>query len=176
MVGLPMLTVAEIKTALLDRHTDSACHVIGLDGFMGAGKTTLAFELAESLGGIRVSLDSYADRNADAEDYAARIMRRYLASDFIKLKSAFPFLIVEGICLFEVFAALSECMNSLVYVKRLSVAGIWHDGIHLEDYELSHSLGEGVDPLRKNVLEYHSKWRPHEKAHVVYERSEVNGS
>jgi len=175
MTAEPLLTIDEI-TSVLRQRAGSASHVVGVDGFMGSGKTTLAFELAELLAGIRVSLDAYADRNAQTEDYAAKIMQRYLVSDLRKLKAAFQFVVVEGICLLEVLSAVSEPPGSLVYVKRISATGLWHDGFHLEDYESNQSIAENQKGLHKSEFEYHSKWRPHEQAQVVYERPDEESS
>ncbi|MBW8330313.1 MAG: AAA family ATPase [Thiobacillus sp.] len=170
-----MPTVEAVASAL--RHSAcSAKHVVGVDGFMGSGKTKLAFELAESLGGIRISLDTYIDRDADAQDYPSKIMRDYLASDLQKLKGAFQFVVIEGICLLEVLAPISWVPDSLVYVKRISTAGLWHDGFHLEDFETNQSTVENQEGLHRSEFEYHSKWRPHERATVVYERVEDGAS
>jgi len=148
-----------------------------LTGSWGAGKTALACELAELLGGIRVSLDSYAGLSyTETEDYVANIMQHYLVSDMRKLKVTFPFVVVEGICLLEVLAALSESPDSIIYVKRISAMGLWHDGYHLEDYETNQSIHENREGLHKSEFEYHAKWHPHEHAHVVFERPDEETS
>lgn len=180
VMPLPMLaaslTTAEEVAAVLRQRAGSVTHIVGIDGFMGSGKTKLAFALAESLNGIRVSLDAYIDRDAESENYAAKIMRHYLVSDLRKLQTAFQFVIVEGICLLEVLAAISLTPDSHVYVKRISTSGLWHDGFHLEDYETNKAIAENQEGLHKSEFEYHSKWRPHERAMAVYERSDLGAS
>lgn len=168
---MPLLTVEEVMTALRHR-AGTTSHLVGIDGFMGSGKTKLAFALAESLGGIRVSLDAYIDRDVSAEDYAEKIMGPYLSSDLGKLKGAFQFVIVEGICLLQVLATVSLVPASLVYVKRISTAGLWHDGFHLEDFETDREIVENQEGLHRSEFEYHSKWRPHVRAEIIYERVE----
>jgi hypothetical protein len=168
-------TVEAVASALSDR-AGCANHVVGVDGFMGSGKTRLALELAESLGGVRICLDTYIDRDAVAQDYPSKIMRHYLASELRKLKGAFQFVVVEGICLLEVLALISVVPDSLVYVKRISTAGIWHDGFHLEDFETDKAMVENQEGLHRSEFEYHSKARPHEHATVIYERMEEQAS
>lgn len=168
-------TVEAITSAL--RHSaGSAKSVVGVDGFMGSGKSKLALDLAEALGGIRISLDTYIDRDAEGQDYPSKIMRHYLASDLLKLLGAFQFVVVEGICLLEVLAQMSWVPDSLVYVKRISTTGLWHDGFDLEDFETNKLIDETQEGLRRSELEYHSKWRPYERAAIVYERIEDGAS
>lgn len=146
-------------------------HLVGIDGFMESGKTTLAFELAELLGGIRIGLDSYVHTDRDGHSYVGALRQSYLKSHLTKLRAAFPFVVVDGICLTEAFGAVQHRADSHVYVKRISKAGIWHDGLRLEDIEDGEPLPE--DWLRKNELSYHLSHRPQEVAHFIYERFEA---
>lgn len=158
-------------SAVLQR-AGSAKHLVAIDGFMGSGKTALALALADSLGGIRVSLDSYIDRDVESDEYVSKIMQHYLSSDLRKLAAMFQFVIVEGICVLDALTAASLKPGSHVYVKRFSKAGLWHDGLHLEDYETDKAFAEQQPTLRKSELKYHSEWRPHQKATDIYERLE----
>ena len=136
---------------------------------MNSGKTRLAFELAELLDGMRVGLDSYVDPGREATDYTGRLRLDYLAKDLAKLKAAFPFVVVEGICLTS--AIDSQQFALTVYVKRISPVGIWHDQFHLENYEAG---GGAPEPwLRECELSYNSNSRPHERANFFYERIEA---
>jgi len=143
--------------------------VIGLDGFMLSGKTTLAFDLANSMSGFRVGLDSYLDPNFSASTYAEKLKIDYLAQDIRKLIEVFPFVVVDGICLLDVFDLISQPINATVYVKRISSQGLWHDGFHLEDFEAGTVLTES-SWLSKCEMAYHINRRPHEHAQYVYER------
>lgn len=170
------VSTVEAVVSVLRGRAGSAKHVIGVDGFMGSGKTWLALELAESLGGIRISLDSYINRDTETQDYPSKIMQHHLASDLQKLKDAFQFVVVEGICLLEVLVPISAPPDSLVYVKRISTTGLWHDGFHLEDFETNQAIVENQEGLHRSEFEYHSKVRPHESATVIYERMEEQAS
>ncbi|MBX9629036.1 MAG: hypothetical protein K2X67_00815 [Burkholderiales bacterium] len=175
MSAASLTTVEEIASVLRQR-AGSATHVVGIDGFMGSGKTKLAFALAESMNGIRVSLDAYIDRDVESKNYSEKIMRHYLVSDLRKLQAAFQFVVLEGICLLEVLATISRTPDSHVYVKRISTGGLWHDGFHLEDYETDQAITENQEGLHKSEFEYHSKWRPHERAIAIFERPDLGAS
>jgi uridine kinase len=170
------LKTVEALVEALQPSLTSRGYLIGVDGFMQAGKTTLAFELAEQLQGIRVSLDAFADRDMETEDYVQKIRVRYLASDLNKLRAAFPVVVTDGICLLQVLEAVSTAPDTLIYVKRISGVGLWNDGLHLEDYEAGDNVRQSTDGLRRSELEYHVKWRTHESANIFYERRERNGA
>lgn len=138
---------------------------------MASGKTTLAFELAELLGGIRVGLDSYLHTDRDGTKYVDELRHSYLKSDLAKLKAAFSFVVVDGICLREALDKVHHTADLFVYVKRISKAGIWHDEMHLEDYESGECIPESW--LQLNDLSYHLERRPHETAAITYERIEA---
>lgn len=175
VVGEPLTTVGSVIQALQPSLAKGG-RLIGIDGFMKAGKTTLAFELAERLGGIRLSIDTFADRNVETEDYAEKVMMRYLSSDLTKLRAAFPFVVADGICLLQVLEAVPMAPDALIYVKRVSAVGLWHDGLHLEDYEADQSVRDSTHGFRRSEMEYHLKWRPHERAGLIYDRRECAGA
>lgn len=162
----PMALATAIRSRLPARG-----HLVGVDGFMESGKTTLAFELAELLGGIRIGLDSYLHTDRNGESYVGALRQSYLISHLTKLKAVLPYVVVDGICLSEAFEIVGHRADSHIYVKRISKAGIWHDGILLEDAEDGEPLPD--DWLRRNELSYHLSSRPHEVAHFMYERIEA---
>lgn len=161
----------EALASVLRSRPPARGHIVGVDGFMESGKTTLAFELAELLGGIRIGLDSYVRTDRDGESYVGALRQSYLKSHLTKLKAVFPFVVLDGLCLYEAFEAIGHRADSHVYVTRISGAGIWHDGILLEDAEDGKSLPD--DWLRRSELTYHLSSRPHEVAHFMYERIEA---
>ena len=161
-------SVSALAEALREDLKDYGC-VIGLDGFMLSGKTTLAFELANLLSGIRMGLDSYVDPNFAATNYAEKLKIDYLAQDIKKLTKVFPFVVVDGICLLDVFERISQPINATVYIKRMSQNGVWHDGYHLEDFEAGGNLQE-TNWLAKCEMAYHSIRLPHEHAQYLFQR------
>jgi hypothetical protein len=146
-------------------------HIVAIDGFMGAGKSTLSFELAQLLNGFRVSLDSYVDRDLDVTDYVEKLRLAHLSRDLDNLVMRFPCLVIEGIRVLDVLQRAGHSPSTRVYVKRLSSLGIWHDGHHLENFEAGTDVPEGW--LRRDELSYHSRRRPHLHAQIFYERTEA---
>jgi len=161
------------KTIADEIRAKNACAgtIIGVDGFMGSGKTTLSFELAELLAGIRVGIDCYVDTGVDATTYVEKLRLINLARDLTKLCAVFPFVILEGICLRNVLERMQLEAGDMVYVKRLSKVGIWHDGLDLE--ECKFAVEVPTDWLRKNELTYHASCYPHESADFIYQRVEA---
>ncbi len=144
---------------------------MAIDGFMGAGKSTLSFELAALLNGFRVGLDCYVDRDLDVTDYVEKLKLSHLARDLGNLIIRFPCVVVEGIRVLDVLERLRHTPSTRVYVKRVSSVGIWHDGHHLENFEDGSSVPD--DWLLRDELSYHARRRPHCEADIFYERTEA---
>lgn len=96
--------------------------------------------------------------------------------DVDKLNGKFPCIVVEGICLLEVMERARRNLDTLVYVKRISEQGLWHDGFHLEDYVTNRAITENEQGLHKSEFDYHAAKVPHEKAEIIFERTETNGA
>jgi hypothetical protein len=121
--------------------------IIGIDGYYGAGKTTLADALSAAIG----------IRNAHLDDYLHRHQGSYVSSlRFPDLSVALRNLpvIVEGLCLLAVLDQLGMKPDLLIYV----------DG-GLPD---SHAGSAEDSELARELLDYHRKWRPADAAHVLY--------
>ncbi|MCE9657796.1 MAG: hypothetical protein K8R60_04505 [Burkholderiales bacterium] len=146
--------------------------VVAIDGFSGAGKTTLAQHLAEATSGRCVDLDDLVpDTPPTVPSYADLIDAADLRRRIAACGAAITF--VSGVCLRDVLDAAGVAVALRIYVKRLSEVGLWHDGLNLEDVESgaampSHWLG-ACD------LAYHSRQRPHERSDFVIERVEGRG-
>ena len=170
-------TSLEIASAV---STDSD-RVIAVDGFQASGKTTLGRALAGHLGIRLVSADDYLNRNKGA--FFDHLRLGELAG---ALTSPEP-CIFEGVCALQILDAVGVIADKLVYVKRMAVWG-WADSDELEpDLDLSgsplHTLSvtKGpADPIQvalsklwAEVAGYHKRYRPHEVADIVYERSDA---
>ena len=175
-----MQTQVDSESGLIDvlrkKLSKGQSVLIGVDGFMGSGKSRLAMKLASVLGGYRISLDSYADPGSDEAHYVAKLLLEYFVDDVDKLKGKFPCIVIEGICLLEVMERAKRNLDTLVYVKRISEQGLWHDGFHLEDYVTNKAIKENEQGLHKSEFDYHVAKVPHEKAEIIFERTETNGA
>jgi len=175
-----MQILVDTENGLIDvlrkRLINAQTILIGIDGFMGSGKSRLAMKLASTLRGYRISLDSYIDTGSDEAHYIAKLLIEYFVEDVDKLKGKFPCIVIEGICLLEAMDKANRNLDVLVYEKRISMQGIWHDGFHLEDYMTNKAITENEQGLHKSEFDYHVEKMPHEKAEIVYERTETNGA
>ncbi|HET6433404.1 hypothetical protein [Dyella sp.] len=160
---LAVTALDELLQAVPDKTTAQSV-VVGIDGFDGTGKTTLAYALAERLGGIRVGLDSYVEKDREAERYVGLLRLDALQRDLNGLSRCFSHIIVDGVCLLEAFERLGCTPDYLVYVKKISPQGLWHDGFHLEAYEAS----EAGSWLASSVYSYHRVYEPQLKAAACY--------
>lgn len=148
---------------------DSSC-LVGVDGFDGSGKTTLAFELARQMDGIRVGLDSYVEKDRDADSYAGLLRLDHLKRDLENLRARFPVVVVDGVCLLEALAAFGAAVDLHIYVKKISPQGLWHPSFHLEDF----LAGQPLDSwLERSVYGYHGSHTPHDRAAVHYHWSDA---
>ena len=83
---------------------------------------------------------------------------------------------LEGICLRSVLRPLPIKLTVSIYVKYVSDMGLWHDGLHLEDF----AHGEFMDGDRKEThlsdFLYHVRYQPHQAADFIIERRENDES
>ena len=138
-----------------------------IDGWMSAGKSTLARALATAVHGQMLDADEYLIRNQNA----------FIAAlDTIALQEAFfnaerP--ILAGVCMRQIHALLGSPQASHVYVKRMASWG-WADEddaiLELSDY--SNECQAHTPSLVLEVRAYHELWHPHEIADFTYERVE----
>jgi len=143
--------------------------IAGLEGFCGSGKTMLADQLGERVPMVVFHMDNFARKFAEPPAYTACLdldrLRQALEGRDKSRQS-----IIEGICLRDVLSLVGVVPTTFVYLKRIGENGLWYDGLHLEDFEAGQPVsGDTAEPHRSD-LEYHARVRPHEAAHVIYER------
>ena len=162
---MEVATTIEQLMTLVSADPISGRGLLGIDGFHGAGKTTLAVTLAEKMGGIRVGLDSYVERSREADRYVGLLRLEDLARDLNGLSQRFQCVVIEGVCLLEALAAVGVEPDRLLYVRKISAQGLWHDGFHLEDYSAGVPAGGW---LAESVYSYHQQYQPHVRASLCY--------
>lgn len=113
-----MATNAEMKVvktrepAVMDLASFRCCRVIGIDGDNGAGKSSLAREINDALGGTIVSVDDFLLGNG--QPYLSQV-------DFARLSTtldaaAVP-IIIEGVLLQDVFHRLGVSADYIVFAR-----------------------------------------------------------
>lgn len=140
--------------------------VIGIDGWMGAGKTQLARELASKFGACwALDLDAFIMRGQD--QFVAALQLPSLAAAIAH--SNVP-VALSGVCLLDVAQRIDLKIRAHVYLKRMS-SGVWAD----EDDAIGNDLvrlaaaGFEAGALEHKVHNCHSQFQPHENADVVIE-------
>src|SRR5690606_28747202 len=100
------VTNVEKLAALVSSGKTAEPLLLGIDGFDGTGKTTLAFALAKRLIGIRIGLDSYIQKSREADRYVGLLRLEDLARDLNALSRCFQYVVIDGVCLLEALAAI----------------------------------------------------------------------
>lgn len=150
-----------LATELKARFPDGA--LVGIDGWTGVGKTTLASALASELSGCAYDLDSALTR--DRKCYVAALRLDEIAE---ALAAECRFIFVSGICLREVLEKVGRSADPHIYIKRMATWG-WADEDELAGTTLSELRGSsGGDATRREMRLYHERWQPHLKADLEF--------
>lgn len=143
--------------------------IVAVDGVTGAGKTTLATQVAPLLKAQPVDLDDFL--NKPISTYV-----EYLRLDELHavLSAAPGAVVLSGVCVLEALHRIGMAPDILVYVKRFSEEWGWED----EDEIMMGQQGEALvasgiltGPLSAAITDYHRNWLPHEQAAFTYLRS-----
>ena len=144
--------------------------VVGIEGFMGSGKTQLANELAGNLACVVLHIDDYLVPQEEELAYAERLNYDLFRAALQEGLRKNTLVLIEGICLRQVVTRLSVAPALFVYVMRMSVSGLWHDGFHLADFEATPN--SEPEEVHRSDFRYHSSIRPHEQAQLLFHRIE----
>jgi len=138
---------------------------------MGSGKTTVANRLGHDLSAPVVSLDGYVVIRGGDHAYPSRIDRARLLRDVFRHARS-RLVLIEGICLRAVLRRSGLRLAATAYVMRLSQAGLWHDGLHLEDFVAGRALDVDLLEPHPSDHRYHATYAPHKAAQFILERRE----
>lgn len=139
------------------KQSDERLQWIGVDGWPGAGKSTLARRLARQIGSIYVELDNL---NADRRHYVETIDYKQIA----RVSACDSSKVVDGICLREVMKRASIGCTLWLYVKKIDRYGCWVDEKASVD---ACECREFMNELEIQVADYHLKYQPHSFADAV---------
>ena len=160
-MSLVVLDAETLARELSDRFSGPL--VVGIDGWTGVGKTTLAKTLAALMNGNAYDLDSAL--NCDQRVYATALRLHEVSA---ALRDSDRPLFVSGICLREVLSQVGGAADAYVYMKRMATWG-WADEDDLAG-ELPDIPGASGELMRQEIRLYHAKFQPHLRADFEFHR------
>ncbi|MBA3046959.1 hypothetical protein KKC83_05350 [Patescibacteria group bacterium] len=184
----------QLVDELKNREICSKNLLIGIDGFLGAGKTYLADDLVEILGTNCVNTIDIDDEEKNYYLQKKRSIIKYtnfdkLKNDIINLQRKTS-VIFSSACLLQILKKINISPDIHIYIKKMAkCVGCAPDKWIDEDnctFEGDinkwgkQGLSERLEPVdteqlettRKEVVRYHQKYKPHEKAEFLYKRYE----
>lgn len=157
--------------------------VIGIDGADGAGKTTIAKQIAVAINASHIELDNFLDKHKGR--FIEHIRYNYLKRHLQNAKKLEKTIVIEGVCLLKVLKKLGKNLDYLIYVKRMGPYGLWYDDYYCESEVDLEKVFEGLSQIipqpkrgegdKENhlifeIARYHHCYKPLEKADFVLER------
>lgn len=179
--------VEKLSLELITDINKNDALMIGIDGYDGAGKTTLGNKISKLLNIEHIDIDKYIIKKGN--DFINNINDKKLVEDISSFDRRK--LIVSGICLLKILRRNNINLDILIYVKRYDSTGTyWQDeedcmlqGNPMDEilkkmerwYMLSGEKKE-IRPedfrYRADIIAYHQKYKPYEKADIIYKRVE----
>ncbi len=182
------------KEEIIDIVNSIKNGVIGIDGGDGSGKTTLAKFLSQCTGIDVIHLDDYL--NQDRGQFVEEIRLGDLKARMQCKQGA---LIIEGCCLQALLDKVETNADLMIYVKFMCK----NEWVNEEEYNIKGELeqalvefnsqaklaskffaigdecdgsdeNDSLSGFRREIIKYHYKYRPHEKADYIYQRSECS--
>ena len=141
--------------------------LISVDGFSGSIKGMVSSYLNEILSIPVIYVDDFFSRDGkflesfNFENFSAAISK-------LKQDSS---VIVDGIMVQEMLARVSIKPDFLIYVKRINQYGMWSDGFKLDKYIRSNedNVTSNYDHFQDQLVQYHLRVHPHDRADIVVE-------
>lgn len=160
---------AKIIGKLKERNLYKNKSVIAIDGDTGTGKSNLSYFIGSKLAIKVINFDDFVSPKQDCYVNAMNLgILRQLISLFYRIKP----LVVEGVCLIEILEKLNIQYDILIYAREVSeTTGNWSASYRL-DIEDENILKRVLNECRGadvDIVKYHYKYRPFEKADYIYQ-------
>ncbi len=153
----------DLAKTLLPKIGDSG--IVGIDGWTGVGKTTLAKGLAELMNGSFYDLDCALTHNQ--KEYVAALRMPEILNALAEKRRP---LMVSGICLLEVLEKNGTQLDAHIYMKRMASWG-WADEDELDEVAVE-VPGSSGEVIRREMRLYHERWQPHLQADYEFHRDD----
>ena len=137
--------------------------VIALDGWYSSGKSWLGRTVAFCAKRTWIDLDDLLKR--DQRAYVDHLNLAQLQAEIDRGSG----IVISGVCMREVLSRIRPPATVHVYIKRMTRHG-WAEEGEAEGKSSSVDLIIPPSALELEVRRYHSAWRPHERADVIFER------
>lgn len=157
----------QLPALLAKLNLDSSKKIISIDGFFGAAKSKVSAYLTEALSIPTVYLDDFLPRDrASLESFKFKDFSETVA----KLSQSYS-VIVDGSMVQDILARIGVTADFFIYVKRVSPYGIWFDDFKIDKLVRSSNDHSTVkyNHFEEEVIQYHLRVRPHERAHIIVE-------
>jgi hypothetical protein len=165
--------IADDPDALAEFLRGRNVRIVGFDGCSGAGKSNLANSIRMILGGIVIDLDDYLRRKQGRFVDALRIDD--LKASVCEAKSKEEPVLISGVCLTRVLSRIGVQPDMIIYVEKLSPAGVPCD-LNILDCETRGNISplenELYSDFDREVGRYHSELKPRSRADLIFMRTE----
>jgi hypothetical protein len=135
--------------------------LIAIDGYPGAGKSTVAREVAARLGVQCVHLDDFLLRNRGS------FLKCLKYAELAASLHSRP-LVVEGVCLLAVLDRIGVIPDVVVYVRAVDATNQRSKNAGIVKGGTARSSPGREGGLAEEVADYHRDFRPIAKADIIY--------
>lgn len=181
----------ELESEVRDAMETRGARVLAIDGIDGSGKTTLSEALAPKFGCAVLHLDNFVEKKMGG--FLDYIDYKKLSAEIQTANGDFDCVVIEGVCVLEVLDQIQVKPDLHIYIKEMTMGFGWHKKSHIygdaESSEEKIALEEernrlwsemettretathddhAISGLRQDIIKYHWRFRPDEKADIVF--------
>ena len=175
-------SVHEVERILREDAEHAGRVLVAVDGLLGAGKSTLSESLATSLSAAHVRVDEFVER--EQGNYVAHLKITELSERLRRDLASHSIVLLDAVCSAAVLDRLGAAADVAIYVRRLDSRSEWFDGevftsgmseaeAIAEEEAAARAFSDTLSPLVREVMRYHFRYRPWERADILYEHPDA---
>jgi uridine kinase len=191
-------SIEDVEKAIFEKlnNQEIQAAIIGIDGKNGSGKSFLALNLCcRNKNFVYFDLDTHYWPSNELP-YVDKIEYEMLNKNIHNTLNSNEIVILDAVCTLAILEKLSLNANVTIYIKKLDGLHLWIDGINFDyDLDLKELLASKKESSRESlelenpdlngekntitdvdedisydVIRYHHRYKPDEKADIIYER------